>query len=157
MFALANSKDTFYIITGVWVVFSLSTLYFWLAGEIETKQVVIRMSKWVEGGRQLQRPRIRAGAFYFSRTFAAQYCAQQNRHATQASLTWACSSEFVKFWNYVNSCNKSVSSEVFLSLISFYTEFNSRNAPIYFNSSFHILLRISLIKLGASALLSKLG
>ena len=36
--------------TSFCVVFSLSTLYFWLAGKTETKQVVKRMSKWVEGG-----------------------------------------------------------------------------------------------------------
>ena len=29
--------------------FRLSTLYFWLAGKTKTKQVVNRMSKWVEG------------------------------------------------------------------------------------------------------------
>ena len=29
--------------------FRLSTLYFWLAGKIKTKQVVNRMPKWVEG------------------------------------------------------------------------------------------------------------
>ena len=37
-------------ITSFCVVFRLSTLYFWLAGKTETKQVVNRMSKWVEGG-----------------------------------------------------------------------------------------------------------
>ena len=59
-------------ITSFCVVIRLSTLYFWLAGKTETKQVVNRMSKWVEGGRQLKRPRIRAGGFYFSRGFAAR-------------------------------------------------------------------------------------
>ena len=37
-------------ITSFCVVIRLSTLYFWLAGKTETKQVVNRMSKWVEGG-----------------------------------------------------------------------------------------------------------
>ena len=36
--------------TGFWVVLSLSTLYFWLAGKTKTKQVANRMSEWVEGG-----------------------------------------------------------------------------------------------------------
>jgi len=35
---------------GFWVVLSLWTLYFWLAGKTKTKQVVNRMSEWVEGG-----------------------------------------------------------------------------------------------------------
>ena len=35
--------------TGFWVVLSLSTLYFWLAGKAKTKQAVNRMSEWVEG------------------------------------------------------------------------------------------------------------
>ena len=37
-------------ITSFCVVFRLSTLYSWLAGKTETKQVVNTMSKWVEGG-----------------------------------------------------------------------------------------------------------
>ena len=36
--------------TGFWVVLSLSTLYFWLAGKTKTKQVANRMSEWVDGG-----------------------------------------------------------------------------------------------------------
>ena len=55
-------------ITSFCVVIRLSTLYFWLAGKTETKQVV-KMS-W--RGRQLKRPGIRAGGFYFSRGFAAR-------------------------------------------------------------------------------------
>ena len=54
VFVQANSNSSqghvLHYITSVCVVFRLPTLYFWLAGKIETKQVVNRMSKWVEGG-----------------------------------------------------------------------------------------------------------
>ena len=53
-FVQANSNSSqghvLHYIVSFWVVFSLSTLYFWLAGKTETKQVVNRMSKGVEGG-----------------------------------------------------------------------------------------------------------
>ena len=54
VFVQANSNSgqghVLHYITSFCVVFRLSTLYFWLAGKTETKQVVNRMSKWVEGG-----------------------------------------------------------------------------------------------------------
>ena len=54
VFVQANSNSSeghvLHYITSFCVVFRLSTLYFWLAGKTETKQVVNRMSKWVEGG-----------------------------------------------------------------------------------------------------------
>ena len=52
VFVQANSGQghVLHYITSFCVVFRLSTLYFWLAGKTETKQVVNRMSKWVEGG-----------------------------------------------------------------------------------------------------------
>ena len=54
VFVQANSNSgqghVLHYITNFCVVFRLSTLYFWLAGKTETKQVVNRMSKWVEGG-----------------------------------------------------------------------------------------------------------
>ena len=43
-------RPVLHYITSFCVVFRLSTLYFWLAEKTETKQVVNRMSKWVEGG-----------------------------------------------------------------------------------------------------------
>ena len=53
------------------VVFRLSTLHFWLAGKTETKQVVNRMSKWVERG----------GSW---KGHESRQAARQNHHATQA-------------------------------------------------------------------------
>ena len=54
VFVQANSNSgqgqVLHYITSFCVVFRLSTLYFWLAGKTETKQVVNRTSKWVEGG-----------------------------------------------------------------------------------------------------------
>ena len=54
MFVQANFNSgqghVLHYITSFCVVIRLSTLYFWLAGKTETKQVVNRMSKWVEGG-----------------------------------------------------------------------------------------------------------
>ena len=54
VFVQANSNSgqghVLHYTTSFWVVFSLSTSYFWLAGKTKTKQVVNRMSKWVEGG-----------------------------------------------------------------------------------------------------------
>ena len=53
-FVQANSNSSqghvLHYIMSFWVVFSLSTLYFWLDGKTETKQAVNRISKWVEGG-----------------------------------------------------------------------------------------------------------
>ena len=49
--ATKKKGHVLHYITSFCVVFRLSTLYFWLAGQSETKQVVNRMSKWVgEGG-----------------------------------------------------------------------------------------------------------
>ena len=54
VFVQANSNSgqghVLHYITSFCVVFRLSTFYFWLAGKTETKQVVNKMSKWVEGG-----------------------------------------------------------------------------------------------------------
>ena len=61
----------------------------------------------------MQRLRIRAGGLYFSRGLAAQQCAQQNRHATQASLTSACGSlirviSCCYLWSYFTSRGPSI-------------------------------------------------
>ena len=54
VFVQANSNSgeghVLHYITSFCVVSKLSTLSFWLAGKTETKQVVNRISKWVEGG-----------------------------------------------------------------------------------------------------------
>ena len=53
VFVQANSNSgqghVLHYITSFCVVFGLSTLYFRLTGKTETKQVVNRISKWVEG------------------------------------------------------------------------------------------------------------
>ena len=51
----------------------------WLAGEIETRQVVTPGVKMRWRGRQSKTPRIRAGGFSFSRGFAARYRALRAR------------------------------------------------------------------------------
>ena len=89
----------------------------WLAGEIETRQVVTPGVKMRWRGRQSTTPRIRAGGFSFSRGFAARArrscsplvrSARQNRHATQAkrkdardAIRWISSDNPAKiFHNY---------------------------------------------------------
>ena len=68
VFVQANSNSgqghVLHYTTSFWVMFSLSTSYFWLAGKTKTKQVVNRMSKWVWRGRQLKRPRIWADVYF---------------------------------------------------------------------------------------------
>ena len=108
VFVQANSNSgqghVLHYITSFWVAFSLSKLYFWLAGKTETKQVVNRIVQMSRRGWQLKRPRIRAGGFYlffsrlrgsFSRASRANFAAtplvrpaRQNRHATHAK-GWA--------------------------------------------------------------------
>ena len=64
-------------ITSFCVVIRLSTLYFWLAGKTETKQVVNRMSKWVEGGGSWKGHESGQAVFIFlarSRALHAQIC-----------------------------------------------------------------------------------
>ena len=88
-------------ITSFCVVIRLSTLYFWLAGKTETKQVVNRMSKWVEGGGSWKGHESGQAVFIFLAAsplvlarFAREFFvatpllrpARQNRHATQAML-----------------------------------------------------------------------
>ena len=59
--------------TGFWVVLSLSTLYFWLAGKAKTKRAVNRMSEWVEGGGSWKGHESGQAVFiYFCRGFAAR-------------------------------------------------------------------------------------
>ena len=105
VFVQANSNSgqghVLHKITSFCVVFRLSTLYFWLTGKTETKQVVTRISKWVEGGGSWKghesgqavfiflaaSPLVLAG---FAREFFVatplQRPARQNRHATQAKV-----------------------------------------------------------------------
>ena len=75
VFVQANSNSgeghVLHYITSFCVVFRLSTLHFWLAGKTETKQVVNRMSKWVERG----------GSW---KGHESGQAARQNHHATQA-------------------------------------------------------------------------
>ena len=73
VFVQANSGQghILHYITSFWVVFSLSTPYFWLAGKTKTKQVVNRMSKWIEGSGSWKR-NDSGRRFYFSRGFAAR-------------------------------------------------------------------------------------
>ena len=52
-------------ITSFCVVFRLSTLYSWLAGKTETKQVVNTMSKWVEGGGSWKGNKSRQAVLFF--------------------------------------------------------------------------------------------
>ena len=70
---------------------------------------------------------------------------------------WVASSKFVEFLNYLNCYNRGFCFELFFS---FFIGNQPMGRTIFFNSrnsSFHFLLRISCIKLGESALLSKLG
>ena len=71
-------------ITSFCVVIRLSTLYFWLAGKTETKQVVNRMSKWVEGGGSWKGHESGQAVFIFLAATPLLRPARQNRHATQA-------------------------------------------------------------------------
>ena len=104
VFVQANSNSgqghVLHKITSFCVVFRLSTLYFWLAGKTETKQVVNRMSKWVEGGGSWKGHESGQAVFIFLAAsplvlarFAREFFvatpllrpARQNRHATQAN------------------------------------------------------------------------
>ena len=108
VFVQANSNSgqghVLHKITSFCVVFRLSTLYFWLAGKTETKQLVSRMSKWVEGGGSWKGHESGQAVFIFLAAsplvlarFAREFFvatpllrpARQNCHATQAinSLT----------------------------------------------------------------------
>ena len=73
---------------------------------------------------------------------------------------WVASSKFVEFLNYFNCYNRGFCFELFF-FIFFLQGIQPMGRTIFFNSrnsSFHFLLRIScIIKLGESALLSKLG
>ena len=71
-------------LTSFCVVFRLSTLYLWLAGKTETKQVVNRMSKRVEGGGSWKGHESGQAVFIFLAASPLLRPAQQNRHATQA-------------------------------------------------------------------------
>ena len=88
VFVQANSNSgqghVLHYITSFCVVFRLSTLYFWLAGKTETKQVVNRMSKWVEGGGSWKGHESGQAVFIFLAATPLLRPAQQNRHATQA-------------------------------------------------------------------------
>ena len=104
VFVQANSNSgqghVLHYITSFCVVFRLSTLYFWLAGKTETKQVVNRMSKWVEGGGSWKGHESGQAVFIFLAAsplvlsrFAREFFvatpllrpARQNHHATQAN------------------------------------------------------------------------
>ena len=116
VFVQANSNSgqghVLHYITSFCVVFRLSTLYFWLAGKTETKQVVNRMSKWVEEGGSWKGHESRQAVFIFSRlrrsfsrasraNFAATPLvrpARQNRHATQANMFLNFSTQ----WDLIN-------------------------------------------------------
>ena len=72
---------------------------------------------------------------------------------------WVASSRFVEFLNYFNGYNRGFCFELFFFHL-FLQGIQPMGRTIFFNSrnsSFHLLLRISCIKLGESALLSKLG
>ena len=88
VFVQANSNSgqghVLHYITSFCVVFRLSTLYFWLAGKTETKQVVNRMSKWVEGGGRWKGHEYGLAVFIFLAATPLLRPARQNRHATQA-------------------------------------------------------------------------
>ena len=81
MFVQANFNSgqghVLHYITSFCVVIRLSTLYFWLAGKTETKQVVNKMSKWVEGGGSWKGHESAQAVFIFlarSRALCAQIC-----------------------------------------------------------------------------------
>ena len=118
VFVQANSNSgqghVLHYITSFCVVFRLSTLYFWLAGKTETKQVVNRMSKWVEGGGSWKGHESGQAVFIFLAAsplvlsrFAREFFvatpllrpARQNRHATQATHYYA----FVYFWSHLQA------------------------------------------------------
>ena len=89
VFVQANSNSgqghVLHYITSFCVLFRLSTLYFWLAGKTETKQVVNRMSKWVEGGGSWKGHESGQAVFIFLAATPLLRPARQNRHATQAT------------------------------------------------------------------------
>ena len=110
VFVQANSNSgqghVLHYITSFCVVFRLSTLYFWLAGKTETKQVVNRMSKWVEGGGSWKGHESGQAVFIFLAASRANFAAMpllrsagQNRHATQAIMIHAQETQ-----GYLRSC-----------------------------------------------------
>ena len=90
VFVQANSNSgqghVLHYITSFCVVFRLSTLYFWLAGKTETKQVVNKMSKWVEGGSSWKGHESGQAVFIFLVASLLERLARQNCHATQAKI-----------------------------------------------------------------------
>ena len=104
VFVQANSNSgqghVLHYITSFCVVFRLSTLYFWLAGKTETKQVVNRMSKWVEGGSSWKGHEFGQAVFIVLVRFAGKFHSfatrapgSTNRRATQAiSVVSVCAS-----------------------------------------------------------------
>ena len=90
VFVQANSNSgqghVLHYITSFCVVFRLSTLYFWLAGKTETKQVVNRTSKWVEGGGSLKGHESGQAVFIFLAASPLVRPARQNRHANTLNI-----------------------------------------------------------------------